>query len=146
MSFGFTRYSHFYKKTRSISAHSDQYICCAVTTLCFRLKVQSLIFLNPKCQSSILILWMYSPVCVRPGRKLRKQVFSRRSFYVHVACKCRLISKSVGFFCLGRKPGSVFFLLKMPLATIGGPHPTYCRISWCKGISCSSKNRSPGGC
>ena len=31
--------------------------------------VQSLYFLNPKCQASSHLLWQYSPVCVRPGRK-----------------------------------------------------------------------------
>ena len=31
--------------------------------------VQSLYFLNPKFQASCHLLWLYSPVCVRPGRK-----------------------------------------------------------------------------
>ena len=44
--------------------------------------VQSLYFLNPKFQASNHILWLYSPVCVRPGRKPRRQVFSRRGSYV----------------------------------------------------------------
>ena len=30
---------------------------------------QSLYFLNPKFQASSHLLWLYSPVCVRPGRK-----------------------------------------------------------------------------
>ena len=30
--------------------------------------VQSPFFLNPKFQASSLLLWMYRPVCVRPGR------------------------------------------------------------------------------
>ena len=37
--------------------------------LCFRYIVQSLYFLNPKFQASSHLLWLYSLVCVRPGRK-----------------------------------------------------------------------------
>ena len=40
--------------------------------------VQSLFFLNPKYQSSRHILWPYSPVCVGPGQKRRRPVFSQR--------------------------------------------------------------------
>ena len=40
--------------------------------------VQSLYFLNPKFQASSHLLWLYSLVCVRPGRKPRKPVFSQR--------------------------------------------------------------------
>ena len=40
--------------------------------------VQSLYFLNPKFQTSNHHLWLYSPVCVRPGRKPRRPVFSER--------------------------------------------------------------------
>ena len=36
---------------------------------------QSLFFLNPKFQASSHLMWLYSPVCVGPGRKLRKPVF-----------------------------------------------------------------------
>ena len=40
--------------------------------------VQSLFFLNPKFQASSHFLWLYSPVCVGPGRKPRKPDFSQR--------------------------------------------------------------------
>ena len=40
--------------------------------------VQSLFFLNPKYQASSYLLWLYSPVCVGPGRKPRRPVFSQR--------------------------------------------------------------------
>ena len=40
--------------------------------------VQSLSFLNPKFQVSSHLLWLYSPVCVGPGRKPRRPVFWRR--------------------------------------------------------------------
>ena len=34
-------------------------------------RVQSLNFLNSKFQASSHLLWLYSPICVRPGRKPR---------------------------------------------------------------------------
>ena len=40
--------------------------------------VQSLDFLNPKFQAASYLLWLYSPVCVGPGRKPRRPVFSQR--------------------------------------------------------------------
>ena len=43
--------------------------------------VQSLYFLNPKFQASSHLLWQYSPVCVIPGRKSRRTVFSQRGSY-----------------------------------------------------------------
>ena len=41
-------------------------------------KVQSLYYLNPKFQASNHLLWLYSPVCVGPGWKPRRPVFSER--------------------------------------------------------------------
>ena len=38
--------------------------------------VQSLYYLNPKFQASCYLLWLYSLVCVGPGRKPRRPVFS----------------------------------------------------------------------
>ena len=35
--------------------------------------VQSLYFLNPKFQASSHFLWLYSPVCVGPGRNHRRE-------------------------------------------------------------------------
>ena len=47
--------------------------------------VQSLYYLNPKFQSTSHFLWLYSPVCVGPGRKPRIPVFSQRgSFVLHI--------------------------------------------------------------
>ena len=40
--------------------------------------VQSLYFLNPKFQASSHLVRLYSPVCVGPGRKPRRPVFSQR--------------------------------------------------------------------
>ena len=46
--------------------------------------VQLLYYLNPKFQASSHLLWLYSPVCVGPGRKPRRPVFSERSSYGNV--------------------------------------------------------------
>ena len=40
--------------------------------------VQFLYFLNPKFQASSHLLWLYSPVCVGPGWKPQRPVFSKR--------------------------------------------------------------------
>ena len=40
--------------------------------------VQSLYFLNQKFQASSHLLWLYSPVCVGPGRIPRRPVSSQR--------------------------------------------------------------------
>ena len=49
-------------------------------------KVKSLYLLNPKFQASNHLLWLYSPVCVGPGRQPRRPVFSQRGsicrFYI----------------------------------------------------------------
>ena len=42
---------------------------------------QSLYFLNPKFQASSHFLWLYSPVCVGPGGKPRRPVFSQRGSF-----------------------------------------------------------------
>ena len=43
--------------------------------------VQSLYFLNMKFQASSHLLWLYSPVCVGPGQKPRRLVFSQGGSY-----------------------------------------------------------------
>ena len=53
------------------------YIQNGTLSLLLEDKVQSLYFLNPKFQASSLLLWLYSPVCVRPGRTPRRLVFSQ---------------------------------------------------------------------
>ena len=50
--------------------------------------VQSLHFLYPKFQASSFILWPYSPVCVRPGRRPRRPVFSQRG-----SIKCMALTR-----------------------------------------------------
>ena len=57
--------------------------------------VQFLYFLNLKFQASCNLLWLYSPVCVGPGQKPRRPVFSQRgSFKVLVG---------MFFFCMRKK-------------------------------------------
>ena len=53
--------------------------------------VQFLLYLHPKFQASSLFLWLYSPVCVGPGGKPRRPVFSQRGsfvvlFYMFLVC------------------------------------------------------------
>ena len=49
--------------------------------------VQSLYFLNLKFQESSHLLYLYSPVCVGPGRKPRRPVFSQLgSYYLSENC------------------------------------------------------------
>ena len=43
--------------------------------------VQSLYYINPKFQASSHVLWLYSLVCVGPGRKPRRPVFSERGSF-----------------------------------------------------------------
>ena len=44
--------------------------------------VRFLFFLNPKFQASSLLLWLYRPVCVRPGRKPRRPVFLHHGSFI----------------------------------------------------------------
>ena len=55
--------------------------------LCFRyIDSTPLFYLNKKISASIHLLRLQSPVCVGPGRKPRRQVFSRRgSIIIHRA-------------------------------------------------------------
>ena len=51
--------------------------------------VQFLFFLNPKFLVSSHLLWLCSPVCVGPGLKPRRPVFSQRGSYNNnVKCVC----------------------------------------------------------
>ena len=60
--------------------------------LCFRYRdsTQSLYFLNPKFQASSHLLWLYSLVCVGPGRKPLRPVFSQRGSNYENAKHCPL--------------------------------------------------------
>ena len=58
------------------NCEADQRLCSRHTDS------KSLFFLNPEFQASSLLLRLYRSVCVRPGRKPRRPVFSRRGSYV----------------------------------------------------------------
>ena len=49
--------------------------------------VQSLYYLHPKFQVSSDLLWLYRPVCVGPGRKPRRPVFSQRGSNCFISWK-----------------------------------------------------------
>ena len=50
--------------------------------LCFRYIDSTIpLLLNPKFQASSHLLWLYSPVCVGPGRKSRRPVFSEQGSF-----------------------------------------------------------------
>ena len=60
-------------------AVTSKLISAFVFAICI---VRSRFCLNPKFQASSHLLWLYSPVCVGPGRKPRRSVFSQRGSYV----------------------------------------------------------------
>ena len=72
------------RKTAFCICETKTQISCAVTvqlisTFVFATRiVQSLYYLNPKFQASSHLVWLYSLVCVGPGRKPRRPVFSER--------------------------------------------------------------------
>ena len=71
--------------------------------------VQSLFYLNPKFQASSHLLWLYRPICVGPGRKPRRPVFSQRGsnqrryevFVMRLNCLLSLSMVWVCTFCQG---------------------------------------------
>ena len=69
--------------------------------------VQSLYFQSPKFQASSHVPWLYSPVCVGPGRKPRIPVFSQRgSFYLNLQqpeTSCPMYRQHYGAFKVSTK-------------------------------------------
>ena len=55
--------------------------------------VQSLYYIHPKFQASNHLRWLYKPVCVGPGRKPRRPVFSQRGSYDEGGCHVHLCYK-----------------------------------------------------
>ena len=70
--------------------------------------IQSLFFLNPKFQASSHLLWLYSPVCVRPGQNPRRLVFSQRGSNYSLPTTqtkfCLLMSRYVTLSCSKHPP------------------------------------------
>ena len=60
---------------------ADFCLCTAklISAFVFATRIVHFLFLlNPKFQAFMLLLGLYMSVCVRPGRKPRRPVFSRR--------------------------------------------------------------------
>ena len=80
------------RKTAFCICETKMQISCAVTAqlisaFVFAIQiVQSLYLLNPKFQASSYLLWLYSLVCVGPGRKPRRPVFSQRGSFIIIIC------------------------------------------------------------
>ena len=68
-----------YEKTGAVTAQLSSTFIFATWI------VQSLFYLNPKFQASSHLLWVYIQVCVGPGRKPQRPVFSR-VFVLTEAC------------------------------------------------------------
>ena len=78
-----TGFLHMRKQRRSDSQISFAVTAKLISAFVFATQiVQSLYYLNPILQASSHLLWLYSPVCVGPGRKPRRPVFSRRGSYL----------------------------------------------------------------
>ena len=65
--------------------------------------VQSLFFLNAKFQASSHLLWLYSPVCVGPGRKPQRPVFSQRGSYARFYYRIIVLQKLLLSVCFSVK-------------------------------------------
>ena len=69
-----------YAKTKTQISFAETANLISVFVFATRI-VQFLFYLNPKFQASSHLLWLYSPVCIGPGRKPRRPVFSERGSY-----------------------------------------------------------------
>ena len=64
--------------------------------------VKSLFFLYTKFQASSHLLWLYSPVCVGPGRKPRSPVFSQRGSFETVVAEYKILDRWLCFSVVPR--------------------------------------------
>ena len=74
--------------------------CEADQRLCFRYSdstIEFLFYLYPKFQATSLRLWLYSPVCVGPGRKPGRPVFLHRGSYEYDIISSALCMKYIIF-------------------------------------------------
>ena len=74
--------------------------------------VQFLVYLNPKFQASSSFLSLYRPVCVGPGRKPRRPVFSRRGS-LDVIVAFLIILVDIRIFAVGQAVFLNFLKYKM---------------------------------
>ena len=76
--------SHVVKKRLFAYAKTKTQTAKLISAFVFATQsVQSLYFLYRKFQASCHLLWLFSLVCVRPGRKPRRPVFSQRGSFFH---------------------------------------------------------------
>ena len=61
--------------------------------------VQSLYFLNTKFQASSHLVWLGNPVCVGPGRKPGRPVFSHRGSYIYRTFHMQTLLNSSCLLC-----------------------------------------------
>ena len=62
--------------------------------------VQSIYFLNPKFRASSHFQWLYSPLCVWPGQKPRRPVFSQRGSYIRTMQHLLLPFNDLSVMCI----------------------------------------------
>ena len=83
--------------------------------------VQSVDFINPKCQASSHLLCLHSPVCVGLGRKTQRQVLLGRCLYQHHGEQVYQTTYSQAIVCyskfvrgkampIGRDPNNVWHI------------------------------------
>ena len=86
---GFLIWATLWENQLFAYAKTKTQISCAViaqliSAFVFAIQIeQSLFYINPKFQACSLFLLFYSPVCVRPGQKPRRPVFSQRGSYLN---------------------------------------------------------------
>ena len=77
--------------------------------------VQSLFYLNPKFQACSHLLWLYSLVCVRPGRKPLRPIFSQRGTFTYIKLDINTTKEVVHTVTAAlRSPGRLCNLLEEP--------------------------------
>ena len=82
--------------------------------------VQSLFYLNLKFQASSHLLWFFGPVCVGPGRKPGRQVFSRRGSYSGILLLHTIYYIQVQTYCIQfLYLGSYWCIQFLYLGTVG---------------------------
>ena len=78
------RYEPHHEKTGFLHMRKQRHRSAAQSISAFVFAIQIVQFLyyqKPKFQASSHLLWLYRPVCVGPGRKPRRPVFSQRGSY-----------------------------------------------------------------
>ena len=85
-----------------IYVKTEAQISCAViaqliSAFVFTTQIVQSLFLNPEFQASSSLLWLYSPVCIGPGRKTQRKVFLHHGsndswFFIFAHCLTSICS------------------------------------------------------